>query len=68
MARTEAERKAQQKYLAAIRDRRYIDFNKNTDQDILAKIEAEGFAPYVKRLIREDIAREAEQAEESCAE
>lgn len=63
MARSEAEKKAQRKYLKAVRRRIYIDLNANTDTDIIERLEQFGVAPYIKRLIREDIARERKEGE-----
>lgn len=64
MARTEAEKKAQRKYLKKVMRRFSVDLNANTDSDIIERLEQEGFAPYIKRLIREDIAKERKEAEE----
>jgi hypothetical protein len=68
MARTAAEREAQNRYLKKVIRRFSIDLNVNTDVDIIEALERNGVAPYIKRLIREDLAREVEQSEESRAE
>lgn len=59
MARTEAEKKAQRKYLKKVMRRFSVDLNANTDSDIIERLEQFGVAPYIKRLIREDIAKKA---------
>ncbi len=64
MARTEAEKKAQRKYLKSVIRRYSADLNANTDGDILEKLKTEKFATYIKRLIREDIAKERKEGEE----
>lgn len=68
LARTETEKKAQRKYLAKVIRRFSIDLNTNTDGDIIEALERNGVAPYIKRLIREDIAREAAQTNKDTAE
>lgn len=59
MPRTEAQKRANKKYDA--KARQLILRIYPSEPDILAKINAEidkgGYAPYIKRLIREDIER-----------
>ncbi len=63
MAKTEAQKKAQKKYDAKAKRLEIKIFP--SEQDILDKIlqvSAEGgYAPYIKKLIRQDIAREKDE-------
>lgn len=68
MPRTETERNAQRKYLAKVIRRFSVDLNTNTDGDIIEALERNGIAPYIKRLIREDIARESAETDKDTAE
>ena len=59
---TEAAKKAKRKYDA--KTARYISLklNQNTDADIIRRLEAqESVQGYIKRLIREDIAKQPEK-------
>lgn len=62
MSKTEAQKRAQKKYDA--KAKQLILRIYPSEQDILKKIneeaEKDGYAPYIKRLIREDIERNKE--------
>lgn len=61
MARTEAQKRAKRKYEATRTKALTMRFNKKIDADILEKFEAtDNVAGYIKRLIREDIAKSKE--------
>lgn len=64
--KTEAQRKARNKYRGKIKQ--YAVQCYPADSDIIAKLEEEkqgdGYNPYIKRLIREDIARSENKAKE----
>ena len=54
----EAQLRAGAKYDAVNTKRYSIKLNKNTDADILTKLESvDGFQAYIKKLIRDDISR-----------
>lgn len=60
MAETEAQKRARTKYERANTVQFKIKLNKNTDADILAKLDSVGVGKkqtYIKELIRADIAR-----------
>ena len=58
MAMTEAQKRAQERYRRAKTISIFLRLNKDTDADILQRIQDEpSKMGYVKRLIREDIAR-----------
>lgn len=57
---TDAQRRAKAKYQEKVRMFRIAVYP--TEQDILDKLESvEQYTPYIKRLIREDIAREKDR-------
>lgn len=57
MAATEAQKRATARYDAANTRRLSLKINKNTDEDIIARLEAvDNVQGYIKRLIRADIA------------
>ncbi len=64
MTRTDAVKKAQRKYFKKVMRRFSVDLNANTDTDIIERLEQQGVAPYIKRLIREDIAKERKEVAE----
>ena len=56
---TEAQRKAQRRYDAKNTRQVHIKLNRNTDKDVLDKLdEVPSKQGYIKRLIREDLAKE----------
>lgn len=60
MAKTEAERRAAEKYKAAHRVSMQIDLNRGTEDDIIEYVsKIQNKSGYVKALIRADMAREA---------
>lgn len=54
-------KEAQKRYYAKAIKRFHFDLNRNTDADIIAKLEEEkgkdGMLPYIKKLIRADLAK-----------
>ncbi len=54
---TAAQKRAKEKYQKKSIIGKYLQFNKNTDDDILKHIESKPFQTYIKQLIREDIKR-----------
>ena len=58
---TEAQKRAKEKYQKKSTTGKYLQFNNNTDADILEHIEGKSFQTYVKQLIREDIKKEKAQ-------
>lgn len=66
MARTDAQKRANAKYNA--KGRRYVVAVYPSEADIRARLDertiAEGYNTYIKRLIREDIARTQAKSEE----
>lgn len=56
---TEAQRKAQRKYSEKNTVNKGVQFNRNTDADILAFLEQtnESFQALIKRLIRKEISK-----------
>ena len=57
---TEAQRKAQAKYDAENTRQVHLKLNRNTDKDVLARLdEVQSKQGYIKRLIRDDL-RKAE--------
>lgn len=59
--KTEAQKRAQMKYLKEKTIKKSVTFQKTTDADIVEYIQNVGnFQAYVKELIREDINRRAE--------
>ena len=55
---TEAQKRAREKYEARVAVQFKMKLNKNTDADILAKLDAVGNKQgYIKSLIRADIAK-----------
>ena len=58
MAVSQAQRRATEKYQERTSRPVYLRLNKETDADILEKLEkVESMQGYIKRLIREDIAK-----------
>lgn len=58
MAETEAQKRAREKYEAKTKVQILLKLNKNTDLDILRKLNAvENKQGYIKQLIRKDIKR-----------
>jgi hypothetical protein len=56
MSRTEAEKKAQQKYELKAMKQISLKLNRNTDADIIAKLDSvDNVRGYIISLIREDI-------------
>ena len=56
---TEAQRKAQRRYDAKNTRQVHIKLNLRTDKDVLARLdEVQSKQGYIKRLIREDLAKE----------
>ena len=56
---TEAQRKAQRRYDAENTRQVHLKLNRNTDKDVLDKLdEVPSKQGYIKRLIREDLAKE----------
>ena len=59
---TEAQKRASRKYAAANTVQKSLQFNRNTDADIIEKLEdikdIIGIQGYIKRLIRDDIKRQ----------
>ena len=56
---TEAQRKAQRRYDAKNTRQVHIKLNVRTDKDVLARLdEVQSKQGYIKRLIREDLAKE----------
>lgn len=59
--KTEAQKRAQMKYLKEKTIKKSVTFQKTTDADIIEYVQNVGnFQAYVKELIREDINRRAE--------
>lgn len=58
---TEAQKRAQARYDAKATQQFHLKLNLKTDADVIARLmaagESEGKQAYIKRLIREDIAR-----------
>ena len=66
MASTEAQKRASIKYTAANVWHLNVALNKGTDADIIARLQGMGNKQgYIKRLIREDMAREAARQPEA---
>ncbi len=56
---TEAQRKAQRRYDAKNTKQVHIKLNLRTDKDVLARLdEVQSKQGYIKRLIRDDLAKE----------
>ena len=56
---TDAQIKAQAKYDAENTRQVHLKLNRNTDKDVLARLdEVQSKQGYIKRLIREDLAKE----------
>lgn len=65
MAMTEAQKRAQERYRRARTSSVLVKLHRENDADILARLEEEPSKNgYIKRLIREDIARRAEASGE----
>ena len=59
--KTEAQKRAQMKYLKEKTIKKSVTFQKTTDADIIEYVQnVDNFQAYVKELIREDINRRAE--------
>ena len=58
MAETEAQKRARERYEAKTKVQILLKLNKNTDSDILLKLDkVENKQGYIKQLIRKDIKR-----------
>ncbi|WP_286356400.1 hypothetical protein [Ileibacterium valens] len=56
---TDAQKRARNNYNTRKLTNKTVSFNKNTESDLLRWLENKPFGPYVKKLIKEDMEKQA---------
>ncbi|WP_304809050.1 hypothetical protein [Ileibacterium valens] len=56
---TDAQKRARNNYNTRKLTNKTVSFNKNTESDLLRWLENKSFGPYVKKLIKEDMEKQA---------